>query len=367
MKTLTNDIAAMRRCLELALNGIGNVSPNPLVGAVILDNGSIVGEGWHKRYGDIHAEIDAMNNASCKSFAGMTLAVNLEPCSHFGKQPPCIDTIIKKQFSRVIIGTQDPNPLVAGNGIRKLKEAGIEVITGVMEDDCKWINRFFFKHITQKIPYVVMKVAQSLDGCIATSSGESKWITSAESRRRSHVLRSEVDAVLVGINTVIADNPMLNVRLENQELKRVSMPAIVILDSKLRIPIESNIIQQCADRKIIIAYSDENIDRQKYSYLEKSGVLLKNIHNSLPFLLDELSLTFQISSLLVEGGASVFSAFINNDLVDELHIFYAPIIIGTGLHAFSSVKSTALSNCRAYRVAGSLQSGIDEQIMLLRK
>ena len=193
---------AMKRALDLAMLGTGEVSPNPRVGAVILKDGEKIGEGYHAKFGADHAEIEAIRNAGLDDYSGCTMVLNLEPCTHYGKTPPCTDKIIELNFSRVVIGMEDPNPEVAGNGIKKLRDAGIEVEAGLMRDECMWLNRSFIKHIRTGMPYVILKIAQSFDGNIASSEGESKWISSEESRRRSHILRAQVDAVLVGEGTV---------------------------------------------------------------------------------------------------------------------------------------------------------------------
>ena len=362
---ITNE-HAMRRCLELALNGIGQVSPNLLVGALIINNGEIISEGWHKKYGQAHAEIEAMQNSDLSSFDGMTLFVNLEPCSHQGKQPPCVESIISGKFSRVVIGMKDPNPLVAGSGINQLRQAGIEVITGVLEEDCKWINRFFYKYMTQKIPYVTMKVAMSLDACIATNSGESKWITCHESRRRSHVLRSESDAILVGIGTVLKDDPMLTVRFAEGR-----HPSVIVLDSDLRTPLDSNLVKSAASRKVFIVHSKSNTHAEQI--LQDAGIKLIKItteYNSqkinLKNLLSKLATEENIISVLVEGGAGIFSSFIADDLVDELHIFSAPVIIGDGLKAFNSLNTRLLSESKKIKFASCVTSDVDLHTLMLR-
>ena len=370
MKFNITDTQAIKRCLELAMKGVGCVSPNPLVGAFIIKDGEIISEGWHNKYGDIHAEIDAINKAVNKgisNFSDLIIAINLEPCFHFGKQPPCVDTIIEKKFKRVIIGMHDPNPVVSGRSIKKLKDAGIEVNIGVLEDDCKWINRFFCKYIVKKEPFIIMKVAQSIDGCIATEKGESKWITCEESRRRTHILRSEVDAILVGIDTVLIDNPLLNIRYIDSN----SNPAIIILDSNLRIPLDANLVQYAKERKIIIVYINDNPEKEYL--LKKFNVILikaiKNKNNCIDIkdAIKKITIEYKFISILVEGGAKIFSSFINENLVDELNIFIAPMIIGNGKKAFENVYTEKLDLTAKFRIAGSIQSDIDEQILLIKK
>jgi len=372
----------MRYCLELALKGSGFVSPNPLVGAVIVnDSGVIISEGWHKKYGDLHAEINAINNAKkngINDFSNTTLYVNLEPCSHFGKQPPCVDAIIEAKIPNVIVGMKDPNPLVAGKGIEKLLAAGINIEVDVLENDCRWINRFFCHYITEGMPYIVLKIAQTVDGCIATKSGESKWITCDESRRRTHFLRSEMDAIMVGVNTIIADNPILDTRLLNEnEESRKRNPKIIILDSQLRTPANSKVFTAHKEREIFIIYSDElannpEIDFEKRKNdLENAGAILweaplKNGKIHLRKAISRLTFEYCFTSLLVEGGANLFSSFINSNLVNEMQFFVSPMIMGDGLRAFCDVDTAKLDEIKKFRLAGSFQSGTDEHLILIK-
>ena len=196
----------MKLAIKISKKGVGKVNPNPLVGAVIVKDNKIIGQGYHEYYGGNHAEVNAFENLSDNP-EGATIYVTLEPCSHYGKTPPCVDKIIDNKISKVVIGTLDPNPLVQGKGVKKLKEAGIDVITGILEEECKELNEVFMKYIVTKKPFVVLKTAMTLDGKIATASGESKWITSDKSRKEVHKLRNELSAIMVGVNTVIKDNP----------------------------------------------------------------------------------------------------------------------------------------------------------------
>lgn len=217
----------MRLAIEIAKKGAGKVNPNPMVGAVIVKDERVIGQGYHKYYGGNHAEVNAFENLSDNP-EGATIYVTLEPCSHYGKTPPCVDKIIANKISKVVVGTLDPNPLVEGRGIKALKEAGIEVITGVLEEECKKLNEVFMKYILCKRPFVVLKTAMTLDGKIATESGESKWITSDKSRQEVHKLRNKLSAIMVGVNTVIKDNPELTCRLEGGK-----NPVRIIVDSKI--------------------------------------------------------------------------------------------------------------------------------------
>ncbi|MDD4047507.1 MAG: bifunctional diaminohydroxyphosphoribosylaminopyrimidine deaminase/5-amino-6-(5-phosphoribosylamino)uracil reductase RibD, partial [Clostridia bacterium] len=217
----------MSKAIELAQKGLGYTSPNPLVGTVIVKENRIIGEGYHQYYGGAHAEINAFNNAT-ENVQGATLYVTLEPCSHYGKTPPCVKAIIEKKISKVVIGMMDPNPIVAGNGMKNLKEHGIEVVCGILEDKVKQLNEIYIKYITTKLPFCILKTAMTLDGKIASSIGDAKWITNEESRKYVHEIRHKVSGIMVGIGTVLADNPKLTTRLENKKGKD---PIRIIVDS----------------------------------------------------------------------------------------------------------------------------------------
>ena len=216
---------AMLLCLKLAMKGSGYVNPNPRVGAVLLRGDEIVSTGWHKEFGAAHAEVDTINNAEIDDFSDTTRVVNLEPCSHYGKTPPCVTLILEKKIKRVVVGMLDPNPEVNGKGVQILRDAGVEVITDVCKKECEWANRFFQKYILTGVPYIILKVAQSLNGSIATFNGKSKWITGEESRKKVHKLRSEVSAVIIGKMTASFDNPKLTVRdVKGNPLRIISIP-----------------------------------------------------------------------------------------------------------------------------------------------
>lgn len=346
-----SDELFMGEALKLALKGTGYVSPNPRVGAVIVRNGEIIGKGWHKAYGSAHAEIEAINNAGLESFEDCTIYVNLEPCAHHGKTPPCVDTLIEKKFSRVVIGMEDPNPQVAGKGIEKLQSAGIEVTLDTLHNDCLWINRSFSKHITTNLPYLAVKSAQTLDGFIATQRGESKWITSEESRKAGHALRATFDAVMVGKNTASVDNPQLTVRHSAGR-----NPWRVVLDTKLSLPLGLNIFTDEFREKTIVACSAEALQTRKANTLTIAGVKLLDVRIGIDGridvgnLLSRLSSEFNIASVLCEGGAETFSAFAEANLIDEMHIFSAPIIIGTGISAFSKYDAQYLKQALRYKI-----------------
>lgn len=333
----------MKRCLSLAEKGKGHVSPNPMVGAVLVKGNRIVGEGYHRLFGGPHAEVEAIRSAG-KRASGSTLYVNLEPCNHFGKTPPCTKLLIKSGISEVVIAMRDPNPQVSGKGLRVLKNAGLNVVEGVLEAEARSLNEHFTKYITTGIPYVTIKVAQSLDGKIANSRGESKWISNKLSRKHVHLLRSEYDAVLVGAKTVISDNPLLTSRIPGGR-----NPIRIILDGKLRISRNANIFSIPLPARTIVITSTTSVreKNKKIRELERRNVEIL----SLPANRDQqISLKralralgkCDIASILVEGGSQTFSAFIRNSLADKALIFVAPRILGRGLAAFDSFALAAI-------------------------
>lgn len=355
----------MGRALELAQRGTGFVSPNPRVGCVVLRDGVIIGEGWHHRFGDAHAEVDAIGNAG-GNVEGATVVVNLEPCSHYGKTPPCANLLIEKKVARVVIGTTDPNPQVAGRGIARLREAGIEVTTGVLEPACRYINRFFAKHVVQGVPYVVLKAAQSLDGCIATQSGQSFWITGEASRRRVHSWRGELDAVLVGANTVRCDDPELTVRLAEGR-----HPIRIVLDPLLRLPLDRKVFSTPLQARTIVVCTVPAANSSIARELTERGVELLPVTGNETGTLrpDDIVLALGalgIASVLVEGGAALHSSFLQAGVVDELCLFYAPFIIGNGLHTFGLYSVAALEHVQRFRVETVEQIDRDVLLTLVR-
>lgn len=335
MSDFTNkDYEYMKRALQLAEKARGFTSPNPMVGAVIVKKDRIIGEGYHKVCGDWHAEVNAFNSAT-ENVEGATMYVTLEPCSHTGKTPPCADKIVEKKLGRVVVAALDPNPLVSGRGIEKIKNAGIEVQTGLLADESIKLNEVFMKYIVTKRPFVVYKSAVTLDGKIATVKGESQWISNEESRRRVHMLRHFYSGIMVGINTVINDEPMLNCRTEG-----CTSPVRIILDSSLKIPFECNLVQTAEKYKTIVAtLQDENCI--KACMLKQMGVQIitikeKNGRLDLEHLMGILG-EIGIDSILIEGGGTLaFSAF-NQDIVDKVIYYIAPKIFG-GTDAKTSVE-----------------------------
>lgn len=325
------DESYIKLAVELAKKGMGKVSPNPLVGCVIIKDERIIGAGYHEKFGGNHAEVNAINSAR-ENLEGATLYINLEPCSHHGKTPPCVDKIIEKKIKRIVIGTLDMNPLISGAGVKKLKAAGIEVKVGLLEKECVELNKFFFKYITKKIPYVTLKAAQTLDGKIADMTGNSKWISSVASRRYVHSLRAKYDAVLVGAGTVQADDPSLTVRLtEGRNPKRI------VLDENLELKTDHKIFTGNSDKNLIVVTTKKNIERKRrIKKLNSLGVkILFAKENSdgkinLKSALLELAKN-QISSILVEGGSEIYTSFLKENLYDNIILFISPKILGTGL------------------------------------
>ena len=334
---IMNDEFYMQRAIELAKRGEGFVSPNPLVGAVIVKDGKIISEGWHERCGELHAERNALKN--CKEpTQGSTIYVTLEPCCHYGRTPPCTKAIIEAKISRVVIGSRDPNPLVSGKGAEILRKAGIEVIEDFMRDECDKLNPIFFRYITTKLPYVSLKYAMTADGKIATYSGKSKWITNEFSRNDVHRLRKKHRAIMVGIGTVLADNPMLNCRIENGR-----NPIRIVCDSKLRIPLDCNICRTATEISTLVVSAIENPEKQ--TELEKMGVKTlilpdKNGKVDLKKLMQYLG-EKSIDSVLIEGGGTLAYSALQSKIVSHIYSYIAPKIFG-GENAKTPVESVGV-------------------------
>lgn len=314
----------MRRAIDLAKKGSGYTNPNPLVGAVIVKDDKIIGEGYHEKIGGLHAERNALKN--CKEDPkDAEIYVTLEPCCHYGKTPPCTEALIEAGIKKVYVGNTDPNPKVAGGGIKILKEHGIEVETGILSEECKKLNDIFFYYIQSDIPYTALKYAMTLDGKIATATGQSKWITGETARKHVHKLRHRYAAIMAGIGTVLADDPMLNARIENG-----NDPIRVICDSKLRIPEGSKIIKTAKDIQTIIATISD--DAQKIKRLEQKGCkVIKTISQNgkvdIRQLLKELR-NMEIDSVLVEGGGALNESLIQSGCVNKVYAYIAPKLFG---------------------------------------
>ncbi|MEJ7779708.1 MAG: bifunctional diaminohydroxyphosphoribosylaminopyrimidine deaminase/5-amino-6-(5-phosphoribosylamino)uracil reductase RibD [Daejeonella sp.] len=317
----------MERCIELAMMGIGSVSPNPMVGAVIVCDDRIIGEGYHANYGESHAEVNAVKNVfdlfpdAKELLKRSTIYVSLEPCAHFGKTPPCTDLIINNQIPRVVVGCRDPFEHVNGKGIEKLKTAGIDVIESILTEKCVSLNKRFFTRVQKQRPYIILKWAQTQDKFLAPADGSQKWITSSLSRQLVHRWRSEEDAVLIGKNTALADNPQLNVREWSGK-----HPVRIIIDRNLELPESLNIFDQSQDTIIFNAIKTEL--KGKIKYLE-----LEDFDNLLPQLICYQLYLMDVQSMIIEGGAKMLNLFITAGLWDEARVFTGEQIWESGIAA----------------------------------
>lgn len=344
----------MRIALEEAVKGEGWTNPNPMVGAVIVKDGRIIGRGYHRRYGESHAERNAI--ADCQeSMEGAAIYVTLEPCCHHGKQPPCTEAVIREGFSRVVIGSDDPNPLVAGKGIRMLREHGITVDTGVLKEECDAINRVFFHYIRTKTPYVVMKYAMTMDGKIATCTGASRWITGEAARLHVQRSRHRYAGIMVGVGTVLLDDPMLNCRLPEG-----NSPVRIICDTNLRTPLEAKVVKTAGEIPTILATACED-EKRRRAYEERGCEILsvskEEGHISLSELMRSLG-ERKMDSILLEGGAELNDSALQAGIVNQVQAYIAPKIFG-GRGARSPVGGRGvelpeqvfrLKNCRIQEI-----------------
>lgn len=299
-------------CIRLAKKGLGKTLPNPLVGCLIVKNGLVIGKGYHKQFGGNHAEVNAIKDAqkNKRDLSGATLYVNLEPCCHYGKTPPCTNEIIKNKIKNVVIGMKDPNPIVSGKGIKQLLDAGINVELGIKEEECKELNKIYIKNIKSKLPYISLKIAQSIDGKISLANNQSKWITSTESRKYVKKMREAYDAILIGHNTALIDNPSL---LPEKSSKKIPY-RIILSDIPEKLPSTHKIFTDKYNDRTYILFSEIS----KNGYLKILRTLFRmNVHN-----------------ILVEGGAFIFSKFIEYNLYDDIYSFVANKIIGKGISPF---------------------------------
>ena len=341
----------MRRAIELAKKGSGHVNPNPLVGAVLVRDGEIIGEGYHECYGQLHAERNAIANAKKRgnSLEGSTIYVTLEPCCHYGKTPPCTEAIIEEKIARVVVGSDDPNPLVSGKGFQMLREKGIEVIPHFLKEECDAMNHVFFHYIRTGTPYVAMKYAMTMDGKIACYTGDSKWVTGEESRAHVQTLRNHYKGIMAGIGTVLADDPMLNCRIEGGR-----DPIRIIADSHLRIPMDSQLVRTAGQQPLIVACLPD-ADEEKAAQLQEKGVEVLRIPGvttaditeeqkeviSLPVLMKELGAR-KIDGILLEGGGQLNESALQAGIVDRIYCYIAPKIFG-GAQAKTPVEGQGLT------------------------
>jgi len=329
----------MKRAIELAKGGWSKAKPNPLVGAVIVKDDVIIAEGYHHYFGGDHAEIDALRKLDFIA-EGATIYVSLEPCSHYGKTPPCVEAIIKSKISKVVVAMEDPNPLVAGRGIKMLRDKGLEVVTGVMETEAKQLNEIFIKYITNKKPFCILKSAITLDGKIASKTRDSKWITGQESRAYVHHIRNRVAGIMVGVSTVIFDDPQLNTRIEGE--KDVSHPIRIIVDDEnLRIPLDSNVVRTTNEQKTIVVTTSK-APQEKVDKLYSLGVDVIIVASDKVGQIDLNDLMaklgeHKIDSILLEGGGTLNYSALESGIVDKVMYFVAPKILG-GRDAITAIE-----------------------------
>lgn len=354
----------MSLALKLAKKAEGMTSPNPMVGAVVVKRNKIIGQGYHKKAGLPHAEIEAFSDAEKKkkSLSGATLYVTLEPCCHTNKRtPPCVDTIIEKKISKVYVAMLDPNPKVSGKGVRVLRKNGIEVEVGILENKAKQLNEAFTKYMTTGKPFVILKLAATLDGKIAAFTGDSKWIGSPDQRKYAHKLRNKLDGIMVGIETVLKDNPSLNVRLAGKS----SNPIPVVLDGKLRIPLQCNLLNIHCD--IIIATSEKSKPR-KIESLKKLGATILNIKKDKKGFLDMKEVSrklgkLEIMSVLIEGGSKVAASALESGIVDKIVFFYSPKIVGAD--GISMVGELGIPNIKkSLQIKNTKITKIKDEVMI---
>lgn len=327
----------MAHALKLASNGLGRVAPNPLVGAVIVKDDKLIGEGWHEYYGGLHAERNAI--ADCKrrgnDTEGATMYVTLEPCCHYGKTPPCTEAIIENRISRLVYGVSDPNPQVAGEGLKILSNSGINIEGPVLLDECRNINEIFFHYISSNMPYVILKYAMTADGKISSYTGDSRWITGHTARQDVHLTRKRVSAIMVGINTVLTDNPMLNCRLDEQDSSVCFDPVRIICDSRLRLPFDSAIVKSADKiRTVAVHISVENEEMsRRAAKLKACGVELLEVaadregHTDISCAMQALG-KLKVDSVLLEGGSELAWSALEAGLVQKLQVYVGSKIVG---------------------------------------
>ena len=332
----------MRRALELARKGEGHTSPNPMVGCVVVKDGRIICEGYHEKYGEFHAERNALTRCT-EDTAGADLYVTLEPCCHQGKTPPCTDIIIEKKIARVFVGSMDSNPLVAGKGVQILRDHGIYVETGILDAECRKLNEVFYHYIATKTPFVVMKYAMTLDGKIACATGDSKWVTGEIARTQVHRMRGRYRGIMVGIGTVLADDPMLNCRVEGGV-----DPVRIICDSNLHIPTESQIVKTASDIETIVACSQEALEserkQEKIRRLKEAGIQIIGTEGAHGVNLMELMKKLggqNIDSILLEGGGTLNASALEDGIVNKVYAYIAGKLIG-GMDARSPVEGMGI-------------------------
>lgn len=355
-----NDLDYMRLALDLARQGCGWVSPNPMVGAVIVKDGRIIAQGYHHRYGSLHAERDALANCA-ESPEGATIYVTLEPCCHYGKQPPCTQALLEAGIRRVVVGSGDPNPLVAGKGIAELRAHGVQVEEHVLEEECLRLNEIFFHYIQTKRPFVALKYAMTLDGKIASATGASKWITGPEARAHVHALRHQYRAILVGVGTVLADDPLLTCRVEGGR-----NPIRIVCDSRLRTPLRAQLVQTARDVPTILATCCTERSRHQ-PYLDAGCTVLvlprRHGHVDLSALMEQLGAE-KIDSVLIEGGGTIHWSALESGLGNKVYAYLAPKLLG-GAQARSPVEGAGFATPdEAVRLTNSVITRLGEDFLI---
>jgi diaminohydroxyphosphoribosylaminopyrimidine deaminase/5-amino-6-(5-phosphoribosylamino)uracil reductase len=362
MTAQSTDEKYMAMALRLAAKAAGRTSPNPMVGAVVVKNGAVIARGWHKKAGEPHAEAIALAKAGAAA-RGATLYVTLEPCSHTNKRtPPCTPLVIKSGVKRVVIAMIDPNPRVSGGGIKAIRKAGIEVVTGVQETEARLLNEAFIKHVTKKAPFVTLKIAQTLDGRIATAKGESKWITGERGREAGRRLRDRNDAILVGINTVLKDDPSLTTRIPNGR-----DPIRIIVDSRLRIPLSAKVLTQRSTAKTVVATlagaSKTKVNKVRATGAEVLFVKGENDRVSLRDLMGQLG-GMGIMSVLIEGGAEINASALKAGIVDKIIAIIAPTLM-TGRDSLCSIGGTSPARLsQAVRISDCSTRMLDRDLVV---
>jgi diaminohydroxyphosphoribosylaminopyrimidine deaminase/5-amino-6-(5-phosphoribosylamino)uracil reductase len=362
----------MARALSLARRAQGRVEPNPLVGAVVVRDSRIVGQGYHHQFGGPHAEVFALQDAGSRA-KGATLYVTLEPCCHWGKTPPCTDAVLAAGIRRVVIAMIDPFARVHGKGAKLLRRHGLRVDVGLLESEARALNAPFITRLTYGRPFVIAKWAQSIDGCVATASGESRWISSPPSRAFAHSLRARVDAVIVGLGTALADDPLLTARLPNNR-KLARLATRIVVDSECRLPPASQLLRTVADAPLLIAHA-KSLNRpaeKRRRLLAARGAMTvalpsDNGRPRIAALLRHLG-RLDYTNVLVEGGPELLASFSAADLIDEAHVFIAPILIGgaNARHAIAGPDLRKLSHAHTLRFLGATPSGLDVHLHLRR-
>lgn len=373
-----DDYDYMARAIALAKKGLYSTKPNPAVGCVIVNQGEVVGEGWHQRAGMPHAERVALANAGAKA-KGATVYVTLEPCSHHGRTPPCADGLIEAGVVEVVMAMVDPNPLVSGQGIARLKQAGIEVKTGLMEEEARNLNKGFIHKMQSQMPYVKIKMATSLDGRTAMENGESQWITGAEARADVHKMRAQTGAIVTGIGTVLADNPSLTVRLSDDELKVMNLtpenahPLRVILDPNLSMPLDAKMLSQFGRTLVMttkesVERSPELVEAMFAKQIEVVAVSAREDRLDVKAILKYLAEEENINDVLVESGSMVAGGFIASGYVNEIHSFIAPCLMGNKAKPMFDLPSMRFMNDKIeFQFESMMRFGEDIKLVLKPK